>query len=219
MRKQAVARMVVEAGLRSRSTPSCIGPISTSIEDMVAFAAELGARRIEIAHAQYYGWAMRNRAALMPTRAQVDARPRSGRAAARARLKGGWSSTASCPTTTRGFRSPAWAAGARRSLNVTPTGRALPCHAAETIPGLDFWQCAIMTSREIWARIAGLPGLPRHGLDAGALPVLRAAGDRFRRLPLPGPGPRRRRAGDRSRLRAVSVARRDGGARRSRGRT
>lgn len=27
----------------------------------------------------------------------------------------------------------------RRSLNVTPSGRVLPCHAAESIPGLEFW--------------------------------------------------------------------------------
>ena len=34
-------------------------------------AASLGAGRVEIAHAQYYGWALRNRQALMPTREQV----------------------------------------------------------------------------------------------------------------------------------------------------
>ncbi len=42
------------------------------IEDMVALALELGASRVEIAHVQYYGWALRNRAKLMPTAAQVQ---------------------------------------------------------------------------------------------------------------------------------------------------
>ena len=42
------------------------------IGDMVDLALALGASRIEIAHVQYYGWALKNRAALMPTREQVD---------------------------------------------------------------------------------------------------------------------------------------------------
>src|SRR5262249_44197474 len=43
------------------------------IEEQVALALEMGAARVEIAHVQYYGWGLKNRAALMPTRAQVDA--------------------------------------------------------------------------------------------------------------------------------------------------
>ena len=42
------------------------------IGDMVDLALALGASRIEIAHVQYYGWALKNRAALMPSRAQVE---------------------------------------------------------------------------------------------------------------------------------------------------
>src|ERR1700757_2132104 len=42
------------------------------LEEAIAFIEDLAADRVEIAHAQYYGWALRNRAALMPTRAQVD---------------------------------------------------------------------------------------------------------------------------------------------------
>jgi pyrroloquinoline quinone biosynthesis protein E len=38
----------------------------------------------------------------------------------------------------------------RRSLNVTPSGRVLPCHAAETIPGLDFWSVRERTLDEVW---------------------------------------------------------------------
>jgi MoaA/NifB/PqqE/SkfB family radical SAM enzyme len=41
------------------------------IEDMVALALALGASRVEIPHVQYYGWALKNRAALMPSAAQV----------------------------------------------------------------------------------------------------------------------------------------------------
>jgi len=42
------------------------------LEEMVAFIEQLQPERIEIAHTQYYGWALQNRAALMPTRAQVE---------------------------------------------------------------------------------------------------------------------------------------------------
>src|SRR5262249_7761136 len=42
------------------------------VTDMVDLALQLGAGRVEIAHVQYYGWALPNRAALLPTRDQVD---------------------------------------------------------------------------------------------------------------------------------------------------
>ena len=120
------------------------------IEDMVALALELGASRVEIAHVQYYGWALKNRAALMPSAEQVKRaaatveelrqtaswrdRHRRGRADYYARLPkpcvGGWG---------------------RRSLNVTPAGKVLPCHAAESIPGLEFWSVREHSLADIWA--------------------------------------------------------------------
>jgi len=57
------------------------------VPDFLDLALQLGAKRIEIAHAQYYGWALRNRAALMPTREQVSEAVRLV-AEARERLKG-----------------------------------------------------------------------------------------------------------------------------------
>src|SRR5246500_780979 len=42
------------------------------IGDMVDLALALGASRGEIAHVQYYGWALKTRAALMPSREQVE---------------------------------------------------------------------------------------------------------------------------------------------------
>ena len=38
----------------------------------------------------------------------------------------------------------------RGSLNITPTGKVLPCHAAETIPGLAFDNVREQTLPEIW---------------------------------------------------------------------
>ena len=39
----------------------------------------------------------------------------------------------------------------RRSLNVTPSGRVLPCHAAESITGLEFWNVRDHSLADIWA--------------------------------------------------------------------
>src|SRR5262249_60929065 len=38
---------------------------------IIELAVNLGAQRLEVAHVQYYGWALNNRQALMPTRRQV----------------------------------------------------------------------------------------------------------------------------------------------------
>src|SRR5579859_6024363 len=42
------------------------------LEEMIAFIEQLHPERMEIANTQYYGWALANRAALLPTRAQLE---------------------------------------------------------------------------------------------------------------------------------------------------
>ena len=55
---------------------------------------------------------------------------------------------------------PCMGGWARRSLNVTPTGRVLPCHAAETIPGLEFGGSRSFAGGHLVA-IAGVSGVSR----------------------------------------------------------
>jgi pyrroloquinoline quinone biosynthesis protein E len=43
----------------------------------------------------------------------------------------------------------------RRSLNVTPSGKVLPCHAAESIPDLQFWSLREHALAEIWNAFRG----------------------------------------------------------------
>ena len=81
----------------------------------------------------------------------------------------------------------------RLAINVSPSGKAMPCHAAETIPGLEFWNVRDRSLAEIWRRQPGLQRLSRNGLDARTLPFLRPTRDRLGRLPLPGAGADRRR--------------------------
>jgi PqqA peptide cyclase len=112
-------------------------------------ALGLGAKRVEIAHAQYYGWALRNRAALMPTREQVTEAVRIVEEA-RERLKGRLVIDAVLPDYYAQYPKPCMNGWGRQSLNVTPSGRVLPCHAAETIPGLEFWNVREHSLAEIW---------------------------------------------------------------------
>ena len=176
------------------------------VEAVIDLAVELGAKRLEIAHTQYYGWAYVNRAALMPARADVDRSIRDRRGGARAPGRPARHRPRGARTTTRPTRRPAPAAGGGELMNVTPAGKVLPCHAAETIPGLEFWHVTEHSLADIWDLLAGLQGLSRHGLDAGALPELRPQGARLGRLPLPGAGAHRRRRRDRSGLLAVAAS-------------
>jgi pyrroloquinoline quinone biosynthesis protein E len=149
-RKREVARLVVAAGL-----PLTVNFVlhRGNVEragSLVELAIALGARRVEIAHAQYYGWALANRAALQPSPAQVR------RAVAEVeRQKAAHAGTIVIDHVAPDYhaRYPKACMGgwARRSLNVTPSGRVLPCHAAETIPGLEFWSVADHPLAEIWA--------------------------------------------------------------------
>jgi pyrroloquinoline quinone biosynthesis protein E len=119
------------------------------VSNMVDLALTLGASRVEIAHVQYYGWALKNRAALMPTREQVE------RAAAavedlRARHHGKIVIDAVVPDYYARYPKPCMGGWGRRSLNVTPIGKVLPCHAAQTIPGLEFWSALEHSLADIW---------------------------------------------------------------------
>ncbi len=53
------------------------------VEPIVALAEELDARRLELANVQFYGWAVRNRGGLVPTREQVLRVEAAARAAQR----------------------------------------------------------------------------------------------------------------------------------------
>ena len=115
------------------------------VEGMIDLAASLGAGRIEIAHAQYYGWALRNRSELMPTRDQVD---RAVRVVEERRR--GLVIDMVVPDYYARRPKPCVGGWGHRSLNVTPSGRVLPCHAAETIPHLKFWSVRDYSLEKIW---------------------------------------------------------------------
>jgi pyrroloquinoline quinone biosynthesis protein E len=148
-RKQAVAEWITQAGLPLTVNAVIHRANVLRAGDMVRLAVALGARRVEIAHTQYYGWALANRAALMPTRAEAAVAIAEVEA-----LKKTFAGVividhvipdyhATLPKACMG----GWG---KRGLNITPSGKALPCHAAETIPDLVFWNVRDRSIEDIW---------------------------------------------------------------------
>jgi PqqA peptide cyclase len=148
-RKRALAAEVVRLGMPLTINMVVHRANIGHIDRMVELAVAFGAGRIEIAHAQYYGWALKNRAALMPTRAQAE--DAVGQVEAlRKQHQGRIVIDAVTPDYYARFPKACVGGWGRRSLNVTPSGRALPCHAAESIPGLEFWNVREHALAEIW---------------------------------------------------------------------
>ncbi len=148
-RKNALAQQAVRLGLPLTVNVVVHRANIERVETMVEQALALGAGRIEIAHVQYYGWAVPNRATLMPSREQVE-RAVTKVTALRQEHHGRIVIDAVVPDYYARFPKPCVGGWGRRSLNVTPAGRVLPCHAAESIPGLDFWSVLDHSLDEIW---------------------------------------------------------------------
>lgn len=107
------------------------------LEQILSLAEELGAERIELANTQFYGWAFRNRAALLPTRSQIEAATRVA-AAARHRLDGKMEILFVVPDYYSDRPKPCMNGWGRQFLTVNPCGDVLPCPTAGEIPGLRF---------------------------------------------------------------------------------
>ena len=119
------------------------------LPDVIALAERLGARRLEVANTQYHGWAFVNRAALMPTEEQVR-RSKDLVEIAQERLKGTMVIDYVMPDHFATFPKACMGGWGRVGLNVMPDGRVLPCHAAESIPHLEFDNVRERPLAEIW---------------------------------------------------------------------
>uniref|UniRef100_UPI0037D99EFC pyrroloquinoline quinone biosynthesis protein PqqE n=1 Tax=Tardiphaga sp. TaxID=1926292 RepID=UPI0037D99EFC len=107
------------------------------LADIIQMAVDLDADRLEVANVQYYGWALKNRAALMPTIEQIDDTSRIVDEA-RVRLKGILDIDYVVPDYYALRPKKCMGGWGRQFFNISPAGKVLPCHAAETITGLDF---------------------------------------------------------------------------------
>ncbi len=104
------------------------------------------------------------------------------------------------------FPKPCMGGWGRGIINVTPSGRVLPCHAAESIKGLEFDNVRDKPLGEIWLNGSAFQKYRGTGWMKEPCQLLPAPRDRLRRLPLPGVRADGRCRQYRPRLLAVAVA-------------
>lgn len=148
-RKMAVAGWATDAAIPLTLNAVCHRQNMGEIDEMIELAIRLKARRIEVATVQFHGWAERNKEVLMPTREQVE---RATRTVAEAREKYQGLLVIDYVPADYYSKYPKACMGGwgRVGLNVTPSGRVLPCHAAETIPSLSFENVREKSLSSIW---------------------------------------------------------------------
>ncbi|MGE0854700.1 MAG: pyrroloquinoline quinone biosynthesis protein PqqE, partial [Hyphomicrobiaceae bacterium] len=148
-KKHEVAGWVKDLGLPLTLNAPLHRQNIKSLPRIIDYAVEIGAGRLEVAHIQYYAWALKNRAALMPTREDfmetvgiVDE--------AKGRLKGILVIDFVVPDYYAKYPKPCMGGWGRGIMNITPSGRVLPCHAAESLPNLTFDNVRDRPLADIW---------------------------------------------------------------------
>lgn len=153
-RKEAFAGAVVARGFPLTLNAVIHRQNIHQVPAMIEKAVHLGAKRLEVAHTQYYGWALRNRAQLMPRREDVD-RTIEEITQARERLQGKLAIDAVFPDYYARYPKLCNGGWGLRTFSVTPSGTMLPCHAAQTLHHLEFWSVRDHALADIWERSPG----------------------------------------------------------------
>ncbi|HEV2655818.1 MAG TPA: SPASM domain-containing protein, partial [Ktedonobacteraceae bacterium] len=136
-RKREAARLVRELDLPLTINAVLHRENIDRISQIIALAEELDAQRLELANTQFYGWAFKNKEALLPTHAQVQAAERVA-VAAQKRLRGKTEVLYILPDYYGTRPKPCMHGWGQRYLTVNPTGDVLPCQTAGEIPSLRF---------------------------------------------------------------------------------
>ncbi|HZP09249.1 pyrroloquinoline quinone biosynthesis protein PqqE [Methyloceanibacter sp.] len=148
-KKLDVARWVKELGLPLTVNAPIHRHNIENVGRYIDLSVKLGAQRLEVAHVQYYGWAYLNRAALIPTYEQtvksIEFVERE-----RERLKGVLTIDMVVPDYYAKRPKPCMGGWGKGFMNITPAGKVLPCHAAETIKGLEFDNVLDRPLLDIW---------------------------------------------------------------------
>jgi pyrroloquinoline quinone biosynthesis protein E len=121
------------------------------LQEIIDLAIGLQVDRLELAHVQYTGWAFKNRAGLLPTRAQF-ARAEEVVAQARSRLTGRPEIVHVLPDYFQQYPKACLHGWGRVFLTVAPDGAVLPCQTARDIPGLAFPNVRSAGLEDIWFR-------------------------------------------------------------------
>jgi pyrroloquinoline quinone biosynthesis protein E len=153
-RKLQVARWVKELGLPLTLNTVLHRENLDRVDEVIALAESLAVDRLELANTQYLGWALVNRAALLPTPEQL-ARARQVARDARRRLQGRMEVLFVTPDYYAEFPKACMDGWGRRFIVVAPDGLVLPCHVAHTLPGLEFDNVTQRSLADIWHGSAG----------------------------------------------------------------
>lgn len=148
-KKLAAAKLIRDAGLPLTLNAVMHRQNLDRLPEMIELAVALGAQRLEVAHVQYYGWALPNRRALFPTYEALE-RATEIVEAARTRLKGVLTIDYVVPDYYARRPKACMGGWARQFINISPAGKALPCHAAETLPGFDWPSIKTTSLRDVW---------------------------------------------------------------------
>ncbi|MFI1727804.1 pyrroloquinoline quinone biosynthesis protein PqqE [Streptomyces acidicola] len=134
--KERAAAVVRDAGLPLGLNVVLHRDNLDAVDDIVDLGVAWGAERIELANVQFYGWALRNRTTLLPTRDQLS---RAGETVERRRteLAGTTELVWVVPDYFDGVPKPCMGGWGAVSLTVAPDGGVLPCPAAGALPDLD----------------------------------------------------------------------------------
>jgi pyrroloquinoline quinone biosynthesis protein E len=124
------------------------------IGELIDLAGGLGADRLELANTQYYGWGLKNRAALMPTREQVSKAKEIAEAAIE-RYRKKMQIIFVLPDYHEQYPKACYGGWGKLYIVVTPNGQALPCHAASSIASLSFPTVREHSLEWIWQESPG----------------------------------------------------------------
>ena len=160
------AKLAFARAVRARGLPLTLNVVMHRgnlgrVDEIVALARTLDAERLELANVQYHGWALLNRAALLPSRPALDAALERVEAARRESPRP--EILVALPDYHRERPKPCMGGWARRMIVVDPSGRALPCHAAAGIPGLEFWNVTERPLAECWRDAPGMNAFRGEG--------------------------------------------------------
>lgn len=103
------------------------------VAEILRLAERVEADRIELANTQYYGWALQNRAALLPSRTQLQQAEEVVRTQQR-RLAGQMEIIYVRPDYDNRYPKPCMGGWGQRQLTVVPNGDVLPCPTAHELP-------------------------------------------------------------------------------------
>ena len=154
MNKSLEKKLEFASWVTARSLPLTVNAVMHRLNldrlpETIELASDIGARRLEIAHVQYHGWAALNKQVLMPT---LDQSSQANRIVAEAResLKGQLLIDYVPVDHYAEYPKACMNGWGRVAVIIAPDGSVLPCHNATTLEHLSFPKVHNQSLKTIW---------------------------------------------------------------------